>query len=224
MKNYAEAFNELIQGLKNDPAIAVVSSYIYPPATEAEILEAEEIMNCKLDDCLRAFYQSCNGVQLRWIYRDSEDFNAGEFGTYSEGIVAFDDIKEDDRRLDGCINILSISDVAARTYCLLTPHEAFSESITIHGITYHPNEFMSRAFVWDAFDEHRNIILLPVDHAIRLVCILNSDGIVHHSKKTTVQEYLDFLLNTSGSIIDRISTFKLRRSLLDSPNEFDHLS
>lgn len=219
MNNYAEAFKEMIQGLKSDPSIAVVSSYIYPPASDSEISEAEAIMRCKLDESLLSFYRSCNGVQLRWIRRDSEDFNEAEFGNYSEGPVTLAEIMEDDMRTDGCINIRPLLEVARKEVgWSMKPNKLYVDTYTIEGEVFSPSAFCENAMVWDAVDSSRGVVLFPLRKSGIQICMLASlrYSTCEDSVKILPNAYLDFLLQTKGVNKVRAKSFDIELGIAEN--------
>lgn len=214
--NYVQEFKEMISRLRRDPKISVVSSCIFPPASEADLDMAAEIMSCKLEKSLREFYEQCNGIQLRWIRRDSEDFNEAEFGMYSEGPVSHEDIVEDDDRMDGCINIRPILEVVRKNVqWQMVPHKLYVESYTIEGELFSPLEFCANAQVWDAVSVTRGVVLFPLRKSDTQVCMLSSlrYGTCEDSAIAYPAAYLRFLLESEGSNFLRTKVFRLESGI-----------
>jgi hypothetical protein len=218
MKNYAIEFQGMIESLLSDPDISVVSSYIFPGASNSEILHAEEILRCRLDETLRTFYQQCNGLQLRWIRKDSEDFNESEFGTHLNAPISLQDIIEDDNRLDGCINIFPLQTVVSKgTGIKVAPDSLYVDTYIILSQAFKPLEFCNNAFVFDGYDVHRGIVLFPIRSQNMQLCMLGSLSytMFQNSKKVKPMDYLDFVLATKGATQSRMAAFKLLMGMLN---------
>ena len=217
MKDYAKGFHDMIESLRADHEISVVSSYIFPGASDADIVDAVEILGCKLDETLEAFYRQCNGLQLRWIRRDSEDFNDGEFGTYTNAPVSMQDIIEDSHRLDGCINLFPLNIVISKsTGIKVAPNSLYVDTYTILGESFSPHEFCINSYVMDGFDADRGMVLFPIRSKNLQLCIMSaiSYSQFQNSKKVRPINYLDLLLTNKGEIWSRVQALKLNKGML----------
>ncbi|NOU31415.1 MAG: SMI1/KNR4 family protein [Polyangiaceae bacterium] len=77
MLRLREAFEACVAHLRAQSQIAVTHCWLGPPATDEEIAEVEAAVG-PLPGDVRALYKQCNGVQLRWIDRESPEFDADD--------------------------------------------------------------------------------------------------------------------------------------------------
>lgn len=81
MSHFRERFEACVSELERHPRIWVTHHWLGPPASETELAAVETALG-PLPPSVRAFYAATNGVQLRWIDRESphytdQDENAG---------------------------------------------------------------------------------------------------------------------------------------------------
>lgn len=113
--SFITKLNTVVEELKSNPEIFVAHYKVLPPDLEA-INEVEETLGYKLDSSIADFYKECGGVQLLWIYKDTEGFEtiktaidkeleiepfldsgifAGELGLYHTTDITADEIITD---------------------------------------------------------------------------------------------------------------------------------
>ncbi len=105
MLRFREAFETCVARLHAVPQIAVTHCWLGAPATDQAIAEAEAAIG-PLPATLRAFYKQCDGAQLRWIDRESPEFDADDDKPL---VTTYDWLVEgNDRSADGVIHLLPL--------------------------------------------------------------------------------------------------------------------
>lgn len=74
-----ERLESLVAELTRHPRVLVTHFWMGPRATEAELSEVERVVG-PLPPSVRAFYAAVNGVQLRWIDRESPEYTDADEG------------------------------------------------------------------------------------------------------------------------------------------------
>lgn len=91
MKPFRERLEACVAELTRHPRVRVTHFWMGPPATDAELAEVERALG-PLPPSVRAFYASVNGVQLRWIDRESPEYTDDDEGptgsTYLRRVTA----------------------------------------------------------------------------------------------------------------------------------------
>lgn len=68
-------FQSVLQTLEAHPRVQVLTGRLFPPASSAVIAAAEEVLGAELHPWLKAFFEAHNGICIRWIHRDFEEFD-----------------------------------------------------------------------------------------------------------------------------------------------------
>lgn len=89
-QSFVQQFQKMVDELKNNPAIDVVTYEFNPPATEDELDDARSTFN--LTPAMIDFYSQANGIKIEWEKREQKELPDG-------GLVA------------GYINLLPVQDV-----------------------------------------------------------------------------------------------------------------
>jgi len=63
---YRERFDSMVEGLRENPLISVLEYQTNPPATDAELAQAEAYLGQPLPEAMRRFYTQTNGLKLKW--------------------------------------------------------------------------------------------------------------------------------------------------------------
>ena len=79
MNLFRERLESLVAELTRHPRVRVTHFWMGPRATEAELSEVERVVG-PLPPSVRAFYAAVNGVQLRWIDRESPEYTDADEG------------------------------------------------------------------------------------------------------------------------------------------------
>lgn len=68
---YLERFNAMVEELRANPKIEVLEYTVNPPATDAELAQAEEY--AAVPEAMKQFYRQCNGLKLEWALASAGD-------------------------------------------------------------------------------------------------------------------------------------------------------
>jgi uncharacterized protein YjbI with pentapeptide repeats len=72
MKNYIEQFNKIVHELREHPKISILCSNIFEPASSISIKTFEEKLGHKLDNDLKDFFLTTNGLALSWVFSQGD--------------------------------------------------------------------------------------------------------------------------------------------------------
>ena len=70
-------FRSILRSLEAHSGVQVLTGCLFPPASSAAIAAAEEVLGAELHPEVRAFFETHNGVCIRWVHRAFEDFDPG---------------------------------------------------------------------------------------------------------------------------------------------------
>jgi hypothetical protein len=227
MKDFLSRFNEMVDGLKAHPNVQVISYHVFDPATEKEIKEVEEFLGRELEQGIKEFYRQCNGIQLRWIRKDSEYFKPREFGTFIPGPFTYEDVLDDSMALDGCVNILPIKEVFLTNLIERYGRNPFAKDDTIYlidGISATYREFVSKIWVFDLFNQEWDAAICNWKGVDFFVRGFDGQRIFQKSKAMRANAYFELLIRSHGEINARLNFFDGARMVsFLSPIELDDI-
>ena len=74
--SYLARFHQLANELEKHPKVRLLAYYSFPSVTDESIQKIEQHLGFALDSRITSFYKASNGLQLRWIFENNEDFSA----------------------------------------------------------------------------------------------------------------------------------------------------
>ncbi len=98
-ESFRARFDAMVTELRANPRVEIYQVVVRPPASEADLRDAEEVIGRPLPADMRAFYAAHDGVFLEWGLRGHE---------YRGLTAPFD--YPDYRQPPGCINLLPVGD------------------------------------------------------------------------------------------------------------------
>ncbi len=104
MKTYLERFRKMVDMLQNHPKLEVLTFQTFEGLEESTLQEIEARLGYKLELAIREFFMQTNGLQLRWIFKDNEYYEADKH-QFKSGPVAWNYSLLDYRPEDGVVMI-----------------------------------------------------------------------------------------------------------------------
>ncbi len=207
MAKYINRFRSMIDAIRANESIQIVSYYFPPPATEDEILEVEIKLDFFIEEDIIDFYKEMNGFQLRWIYKENPNFDAKVHIEKEADFDFFDPLDEWYQPYDGYINILPISYIAdsAEWESVIWDEDDkgnqemfMNEDIDLYDLlkSMRPFDFYSRSMSMSFFIQ-KGVEKLKV-------LLLTSELLEPtYSRITYFSSYIEFLLVKQGNIEER---------------------
>ncbi len=225
MDDYLDRFKAMVEELKAHPDVVVTHFNIFPPASERSILRAGHEFCAEIPQDFMLFYRRTNGLQLRWLWRNTSNFEKllakGE--KYPE--LSYDSVYEDDGGVAGCINIQPIQNVFWNTSfwkeIVYFEEDVDKTTMTWDGNMYPFNAFRKALVPIDYYHFFYSTLLLSIEKGDDLP-LLHSSGYfknVEWSGFSSFQQYLGFLLASKGVVIGRLDVdfFKSKGKELSNP-------
>lgn len=106
--SWLERFHQMVAELQEHPRVAITNLWVGEPITEEELESIEQELGFTLDEPLKNFYRQANGVQLLWMDRESEDFDAEDYDGIDNEQSSY--LCGDWDQATGIINIIPLRD------------------------------------------------------------------------------------------------------------------
>ncbi len=182
--SWLEQFHQMVAELKEHPRVAITNLWVGKPATEEEIESIEEALGFKLDEALKDLYRQADGVQLRWMDRESEDFDNNNY----EGIVTerYSPLRGDWEQATGIIDIIPM-------------RESLLDEEDEYGF-YDSDEFDEPLHPFDLFspDNSAAILLNEETPGTTIRIGEGNDSTFEDSDEVDLNEYLEFIIRHRG--------------------------
>jgi hypothetical protein len=210
MEDYLGRFDKMVEGLRAHPEVIVTRYSIRPPAHSLLLRKAESFADAPLPEALKRFYEKCDGLQLRWFHRRSENFDPeADYSSSDEPFdLQFPD--EDELQATGCVNILPISAVfssGGEWEGLIWRHTTSNLAKVEFGSKQYPRlDFLQSVRPLDQFDSYYNMALVfaaKEDSKIPIVMGRNHHSDYGSSKVVEFKTYIEFILKTKGLVAAR---------------------
>ncbi|MGH1336667.1 MAG: hypothetical protein ACRBFS_11110 [Aureispira sp.] len=207
MSKYIDRFKQMVEAIREEENIQIVSYYFHPEATEDEILEVTVDLDFFLEEDIVLFYKEMNGFQLRWIYKDNPDFDPAIHVEEEAPFDAFEPFEKWYLPYDGYINLFPIN--------YITDSAEWETVIWSEEDREYQESFMNQdSSLYDVLKNMR-----PFDLFSRSICmsffiekepeqlkvLMLGDELLDpkYSRITFFSPYIDLLLATKGQVEKR---------------------
>jgi len=110
--DWLSRFDKMVAELKAHPKVDLLNVDVGKPVKESKVASVEKILGAKLPPALRSFYLQCNGLSLRWIHKNNEEYDRSAPVTSRRLSMG----ELEDGADTGCILILPIEEVFFHDY------------------------------------------------------------------------------------------------------------
>lgn len=195
--SYLARFHQLANELEKHPKVRLLAYFTFPSVSDELLQKVEQSLGTALDERIKTFYKASNGLQLRWIFENNEDFNAQIHQpdkTPSDWQYATDAFRAE----DGVIALLPLEQVFASGNQgfdwveAQTPLEFLGESQRL-------SDFYGRIKPMDEFSFYCNMAFYLNGSGYPPVLMGDEQrSNFTDSRLTDFNSYLEFLLATKG--------------------------
>ena len=195
--SYLARFHQLANELEKHPKVRLLGYFTFPSVSDETLNKIEQDLGAALDERIKAFYKASNGLQLRWIFENNEEFNEAVHQPAtrpSDWQYASDAFRAE----DGVIAILPLEKVFAKQTMELDLSDA-REKLDFLGQQLSLADFYQRIKPIDAFSFYCNMAFYLDGTAYPPVLMGDEQGSnFTDSRLTDFHSYLEFLLATKG--------------------------
>ncbi|MFO0762887.1 MAG: SMI1/KNR4 family protein [Byssovorax sp.] len=213
LDSYLTRFRAAVDALAAEPAVKIVRFSPGAPCAAKQIAAWEKARGLRLDPALRAFYQQCDGLMLRWIREDDEDQRAALARTPAAG-MSWDYLIGDYSQDQGRALIRPLEE--------LTPEGFWSEGedpdddqdeTEIDGYSIITADLRRRALSFDLFSYSTFAVLLPRPDKPWIVLHGSDHGVCFDDDPPLdVETYLELVLACVGHLRARYATLRGHRA------------
>lgn len=208
VENFLERMNTLVEELKAHPKITLLNYHVPAPATEQDFVDVEAHIGFPLPEDTKAFYRLCNGLQLRWIRKDSEYYIPRLHEQFVPGPFSYGDVLDDNMGMDGCVNILPVKEVFTTNVIDRFGRDQFakdSDILEMNGKGLRYLEFVDRVKLFDLFSAVYDFAFLITEDQVVVVNGCMDHTVFNCSRALSMSQYLELVLESKGDINPRIA-------------------
>jgi len=157
--NWLSLFSDMVNELREHPQVQLLNYHKFPPVDYSQFDFLEKKYKLTIPKDVQAFYQETNGLQLRWIFKNNEQFSEEKYPIKNQ-ILEWDYFQKTFRWEDGGIMLLplemlleeKIIDAFSEDYNLICTFDDFKLSIS-------ENEDFSNEFLSTDFDSYLEFLI-----------------------------------------------------------------
>jgi len=105
--NWLSRISDMVNELRQHPQVQLLNYHIFPSVEDSQFDFFEEKYNVEIPKDIRLFYQETNGLQLRWIFKNNEQFTEEKYPIENQ-ILDWDFFQKTFRWEDGGIMLLPL--------------------------------------------------------------------------------------------------------------------
>jgi|GEM_PF-4659300 len=166
----------------------------------------EDTLGCSLDPSIKDFYKLSNGLQLKWIHKNTPEYDAIQHHYCEKGFDFLNPLEWYGCE-DGCINILplQLALVEQDWSDFVWSYADERYDIEFGGATHNLLEFRQRIKPLDLFSKSEAMAFLIEKHVSNPKVLPTQDHFAEatHSKITNLSSYLEFVLHHWGLVRER---------------------
>ncbi|MDX1903076.1 MAG: hypothetical protein SFU27_02860 [Thermonemataceae bacterium] len=204
VKNYLERFEKMVNELRQNENVVLLTYQILPPPKTVlleKIIQEYPLLNADF----KAFYEVCNGIQLRWIHKKNEAYNPS-IHSYQDAPLQATYGMQDYQPEDGLVMIIPIELFSYDWIDSVYFDEDFmhENQTEFANKTYNTFEFAKSVKPFDIFSMYRqmNIFTGNMQDFTHYPVLMGDDhqACLTDSRITNFASYLEFILYSKGLV------------------------
>lgn len=207
MMNYSEKISELKLKITKDIGIQLLDFHSFPPVDIRVVHSVEKIVGYKLPQEMTEFYNTTNGLQVRWI-------TSGKEMQYKEDVktsgTPFPWLwpAEHYWQLDGIINILPLEEIFLKDYKDFIWFD-FEKDYEVRWQNKKINlqQFKKSIKPLDVYDKYYTVAILISEPSLPLLLGEDHNADFLNYKYSDFKSYMEFLFQFKGEIDKRKDFF-----------------
>jgi hypothetical protein len=213
LDDYLARFRAAVEALAAEPLVKVIRFSPGAACSAKKIAAWEKARGLRLDPALRAFYQQCDGLMLRWIREDDEDQRASLERTPAAEMT-WDYLLGDYSQDQGRALIRPLDELTPEGFwCEGDDPDDYQDVTEIDGHSLATAELRKRALSFDLFSYSTFAVLLPRPDAPWIVLHGSDHGVCFDDDPPVdVETYLELVLACLGHLRARYATMRGHRA------------
>jgi hypothetical protein len=206
MDDYLARFKAMVEELRAHPDVVVTHFWTGEAARERLLLRAEDFLQQDLNPTIRNFFQTANGMQLRWMHRSDPRYEDGQNALESNIQFEWDAVRKAEFGASGMVNILPIEDIFSDDMLWMGTiwFENGDEGLTerLMGTTFPKLEIRKAIRPVDFYSEYSNVAFVFQPKSKNPWMTQGSDhhGVYDSNSFFHFEDYMEFVLRTKGIV------------------------
>ncbi|MEM7103532.1 MAG: pentapeptide repeat-containing protein [Bacteroidota bacterium] len=225
MNTYRQRFTEMVQQLDSHPKVKILSFVTFKGVSDQIIAKVEASLGQPIESAIKQFYKETNGLQIRWITTENEDFDP-ELHTPTTAILDWDYANENFRPEDGVVMILPLEMVFLRNLRDVVYFDWMQDKSVLHdGNSLNMLGFFKNIKPFDLYGYEDDMAFFTSGNGyLRVLHGEDNFGSYSRSRGTTFADYLEFLLANKGLVSSRKAFYSTEEGqpikMLETPSHF----